>query len=188
MDLNVSPDIGALWCYLIVAILGAWVAVRQIQLRLGGIGGIWFHPKTWVLFAAYLSVPIVLFWLLDRTGATTDTSLFAAALVGVGYERIITGQTDTLRPPGDISRFWTPFLAYADSVARTVRERIARGQSRVDERVIAQIAASDQSFARFLALPVAALPMPPHSTGRLRPSTRRQPDRVPFMSASAKLG
>jgi hypothetical protein len=92
---------------------------------------------------------VVLFWLLDRTGATTDTSLFAAVLVGVGYERIITGQTDTHRAPGDISRFWTPFLAYADSVARTVREHIARDQARVDERVMAEIAATEQSFTNF---------------------------------------
>lgn len=150
MDLSVSPDVDALWCYLIVGVVAAWVAVRQIQSRLGGIGGIWFQPKTWVLFVAYLIVPLVLFWLLDRTGAATDTSLFAAVLVGVGYERIITGQSDTLRAPGDISRFWTPFLAYADSVARTVRERIARDQARVDERVVAQIAASEESYANFL--------------------------------------
>src|SRR5262252_1159508 len=97
MELGFSPDISAFWCYLIVGGLGAWVAGRQIQLRLGGIRGIWFQPRTWILFIAYLAVPVGLFWLLDRTGATTDTSLFAAVLVGIGYERIISGQSGTLR-------------------------------------------------------------------------------------------
>jgi hypothetical protein len=119
-------------------------------MRLGGIKDIWFQPRTWILFIAYLAVPVALFWLLDRTGAITDTSLFAAVLVGVGYERIITGQSGTLRALGDISRLWTPFLAYADSVERRVREIIARNQSRVDERVIGEIAASDQSYGQFL--------------------------------------
>jgi hypothetical protein len=94
MDLGVSPDLSALWCYLTVGALGAWVAVREIRKRFGGIAGIWLQSRTWELFLAYVAVPLGLFWLLDRTAAIADTSLFAAALVGVGYERIITGQTD----------------------------------------------------------------------------------------------
>lgn len=133
MDLNVSPDLDAYCCYGLVLALGAWIGARQISGRLGGIRAIWFFPRTWLLFLAYLVVPVGLFWLLDRTGAINDTSFFAAVLVGVGYERIITGASDTLHAPGNASRFWTPFLAYADSVARLVREQIARRQSRLDE-------------------------------------------------------
>jgi chemotaxis protein MotB len=150
MELSFSPDVSAFWCYLIVGVLGAWVAGRQIQKRFGGIGGIWFQRRTWILFIAYLAVPVGLFWLLDRTDAIPDTSLFAAVLVGVGYERIIAGQSGTLRAPGDISQFWTPFLAYANSVERKIREKIDRNQSRVDERVIRKISATDQSYTQFL--------------------------------------
>jgi hypothetical protein len=149
MDLNVSPDLDALYCYGIVLVLGAATAIRQISTRLVGIGGIWLVPRTWLLFAAYIGVPIGLFWLLDRTGAMVDTSLFAAILVGVGYERIITGRNDTLRAPGEVSQFWTPFIAYGDRVARSVREKIARSQRRLDERVIAGIV---EDATRFKAL------------------------------------
>jgi hypothetical protein len=64
---------------------------------------------------------VTLFWLLDRTGALVDTSLFAAVLVAVGYERILSGDDQTLRAPGEVSQFWTPFLAMADNVAKRVR-------------------------------------------------------------------
>jgi hypothetical protein len=159
VDLSVSPDVGALWCYLIVGVLGALAAVRQIQRRMSGMRGIWVQPRTWILFLAYLLVPVVLFWLLDRTDAGTDTSLFAAVLVGVGYERIITGQTDPLHsPPAEISRFWTPFLNYVESEVDAVRERIHRKQGRADERVVAEIAGNDDLFNKFLAFARSRLP------------------------------
>jgi hypothetical protein len=152
MDLTVSPDLEAYWCYAIVVVLGAWVGARQVNKRLGGIRGIWLQIRTWVLFLAYLAVPVGLFWLLDRTGAIADTSFFSAVLIGVGYERIITGQSDTVRTPEEVSRFWTPFLAYADSVERSARQRTARDQSRLDERVIAKIANDPAIYDRFLEL------------------------------------
>lgn len=153
MDLNVSPDLDAYYCYGIVLLLGAWTGARQISVRLGGIRGIWLAPRTWLLFLAYLGVPVGLFWLLDRAGAINDTSFFAAVLVGVGYERIITGGSETIQAPGQASRFWTPFLAYADRVAALVREQIARRRSRLDERLIAAISDDPK---RYQALEVLA--------------------------------
>jgi|GEM_PF-2064240 hypothetical protein len=152
MDLGVSPDLDAYWCYGVVVLLGGWVGFRQVGRRLGGIAWIWLQPRTWLLFGAYLGVPLGLFWLLDRTGAVADTSLFAAALIGIGYERIITGQNSTVRAPGDVSSFWTPFLAYADDLERAVRQRTARDQGRLDERIVATVAASAQTYEPFLAL------------------------------------
>lgn len=81
----------------------------------------------------------MLFWLLDRTGAITDTSLFAAVLIGIGYERIIAGGNQTLRAPGDVSALWEPFLAYADKVAKVVLDRGAQNQLRLAEKIIAEI-------------------------------------------------
>ncbi|HLY54144.1 MAG TPA: hypothetical protein VKS60_01220 [Stellaceae bacterium] len=152
MDLGVSPDIDAVWCYGFVSVLGAWVGARQIRGRLGGIKGIWFQRRAWFLFIAYTAVPIVLFWLLDRTGAVTDTSLFAAVLIGLGYERILSGQDDALRVPGPVSSFWTPFLAYADTVTRAVADQTARDQTRLDEELIATIAAKPERYAALEAL------------------------------------
>jgi hypothetical protein len=152
MDLSVSPDIAAYYCYAIVFALGAWTGFRQVSTRLGGIRGIWLVPRTWLLFLAYLAVPVGLFWLLDRTSAITDTSFFAAVLIGVGYERIIAGSNETIQAPGQASRFWTPFLTYADSVERSVREQIARNQARIDERVIGKIAEDPAKFEALEAL------------------------------------
>jgi hypothetical protein len=149
VDLVISPDLNAFCCYSVVTLLGAWVGVRQISSRLAGVWGIWFVARTWLLFLAYVLVPVILFWLLDRTGATTDTSLFAAVLIGGGYERIITGQSGTIRIPGDLSQFWTPFLAYGDTVEKAVRERLARDRVRLDNRIISMIASSAASYDRF---------------------------------------
>ncbi len=154
MDLTVSPDLAAYVCYGIVFLLGIFVAAVQVKKRLGGMDGVWFVARTWLLFIAYVAVPVVLFWLLDRTGAITDTSLFAAALIGVGYERIITGGDQTLRAPGDVSALWTPFVAYADKVAKLVLERGAQNKLRLAEKIIAEIM---EVPARYVALEAFAL-------------------------------
>ncbi len=90
MDLAISPDLSALCCYTIVAIVGAWVAGRQIAGRLSGIPGLWLEWRTYLLFMLYTAVPLAMFWLLDRGGAIADTSVFAAVLVGLGYQQIIS--------------------------------------------------------------------------------------------------
>lgn len=147
MDLSVSPDLAAYICYGIVFLLGMFVAVVQVKKRLGGMDGVWFVARTWILFLAYVAVPVALFWLLDRTGAISDTSLFAAVLVGVGYERIITGGSQTLRAPGDVSALWTPFVAYADKVAKVVLERGAQNQMRLAEKIITEIIGVPDRYA-----------------------------------------
>jgi hypothetical protein len=93
-----------------------------------------------------------LFLLLDRTSALSDTSLFGAVLVGVGYERIIAGSSQNLRAPGEVSQLWTPFLAYADRVAQIVWRQSARAQARLAERVIASIVEEPQRYAALEAL------------------------------------
>jgi hypothetical protein len=140
MDLNVSPDLEAFWCYGIVALIGAFVAIGQIRQRIGKIEGIWFIPRTWWLFTLYVAVPVALFWLLDRTGAINDTSFFAAILVGFGYQGILAGGNQTLRAPGEVSQFWTPFVAYADRIAQLVRDQDAQKRRHLADRVIASVA------------------------------------------------
>ena len=177
MDLSVSPDLDAYFCYAFVFVLGAIAAYSQVSKRLGSIAGIWLVPRTWLLFSMYVAVPVVLFWLLDRTGAITDTSVFAAVLVGIGYERIIAGGAagaagaagagpggaPALRAPGEVSQFWTPFLAYADRVERLVRERTQARQQRLVDRIIAEIVQDPprltalQNLAMRFAPDVAAL-------------------------------
>lgn len=135
-------------------VLGIVVAVGEVRKRLGTMEGFWLLPGTWVLFAAYVAVPVALFWLLDRTGAVNDTSLFAAFLIGFGYQGIITGGNQSLRAPGDVSAMWTPFVAYADRVAKAALERGARNQRRLAEKVIVEIM---KEQARYDALQALAL-------------------------------
>jgi hypothetical protein len=151
----VSPDLAAYVCYGFVLLLGVVVAVGQVRKRLGGMEGIWYVPHTWILFAAYAAVPVVLFWFLDRTGAINDTSLFAAILIGVGYERIISGGNQALRAPGEVSALWTPFVAYADKVSRIVLERGARDQLRLAEKIITEIVGNEVRYRNLEALALA---------------------------------
>ena len=84
MDLSVSPDLDARWCYLIVLLCGLISARSQLYKRFVDfkVSGAWLVPSTWLVFAIYLAIPIALFWLMDRMNALNDTSLFAALLVG----------------------------------------------------------------------------------------------------------
>jgi len=103
-----------------------------------------------------------LFWLLDRTGAINDTSFVAAVFVGVGYERILSGQGDP-KVPAVIAGFWTPFSSFADSISARVSKRIADRIFRFDRLLIARIAESGETvdvfknLARSLARDVGSL-------------------------------
>ncbi len=145
MDLSVSPDLSAYVCYGIVFLLGVFVAVVQVKKRLIG-DGIWLVPQTWFLVTAYVGVPVVLYWLLDRTGAISDTSLFSAVLVGIGYERIITGGNQSVRAPGDVSSLWTPFLAYVDKIAKVVLERISQRQFVLADKIVTEITSDPNRY------------------------------------------
>ena len=162
MDLSFSPDVDARICYLIVLVCALIAAYRQVDRRLETFPGSWTETPTWLLYASYALVPMGLFWLLDRTGAINDTSAVAAALVGVGYERILSGKGPT-SVPATLAGFWTPFVAFADSITARVSKRIAERIFRFDRRLIDEVAAEAQRFdalmslARSLARDVQAL-------------------------------
>jgi hypothetical protein len=163
MDLSVSPDIEAYWSYLIVLVLGVFVAIRQVSTRLEGFKDVWLVGDTWVLFFAYVAVPLALFWLLDRTDAVKDSSLFAALLVGVGYERILAGGNGGLAAPQSVAGYWSPFVAYANRVAEKIRNAARRADRRLQKRLLARIVADPARYqalvdlARSLTPDVAAL-------------------------------
>lgn len=139
MDLSLSPDFDAFYCYGVVLAVGAFVGASQVRQRIGEIEGVWLIGRTWWLLAVYTAVPVVLFWFLDRSGAINDTSFFAAVLVGFGYQSIMTGGSQVVRAPGEVSQFWTPFIAYADRIAKLVRDHDAQRRRRLADRIIAEI-------------------------------------------------
>lgn len=148
MDLGVSPDLDAFYCYAVVFALGVLTALNQISTRLGSFKGRWIMVNTWLLFFAYSFVPVVLFWALDRTNALHDTSLFAAILVGVGYQQILSGGLASIQPAGDISKIWQPFAAWADSIADRIRDRIQVNDSRFDAKLLQVVRADPTKFER----------------------------------------
>ena len=147
MDLSFSPDIDARICYLIVLLCASFAAYRQVDRRLTTYPGSWKVWPTWLLYLSYVAVPIGLFWLLDRTGAINDTSAVAAAIVGVGYERILSGQGQP-GIPTSLAGFWAPFSSFADAISARVSKRIAERLFAFDRRVMAEMA----DAARFDAL------------------------------------
>jgi len=158
VDLSVSPDIEAYICYAIVFFLGAVTAVIQINRALGNLGGVWLIPRTWLLFSMYLMVPIILFWFLDRTGAITDTSLFAAVLVGVGYAGIMNGTSKTISPASSLAQFWTPFQAYADEVQKSVLQRTKRNEDRLMDGLVTSVIADHARYAPLERLAMSLSP------------------------------
>src|SRR6266481_2032705 len=152
MDMNVSPDLEAFCCYGLVLVLGLAVAWSQVSRRLGKLPGQWIMVNTWLLFFAYTMVPVILFWFLDRTNALHDTSLFAAVLVGFGYQHILTGSLGGIRAPTGASKFWQPFGVWADNISDRIRERIVANSSRFDERLLSTIRTDDAKFSALKAV------------------------------------
>lgn len=121
--LSFSPDWDARYCYLIVLGCGILSALVQVQGRLDTLRNkaiyAWSLWTTWLVFGTYLIIPLMLFWLLDRTGALQDTSLFAALLVGLAYPVVLAGGS-SLKPAGGIAGVVGWLTKAADAlVART---------------------------------------------------------------------
>jgi len=135
-----------------VLVLGLITALGQMSKRLAKLPGKWIMVNTWLLFFAYTFTPVALFWLLDRSNAIHDTSLFAAILVGLGYQQVLSGELTSIRAPGDISKVWQPFAAWADLVADRIRNRILRNESLFDERLLAAVREDATKFENLRAL------------------------------------
>ncbi|HZL26262.1 MAG TPA: hypothetical protein VFC39_07000 [Acidobacteriaceae bacterium] len=153
--MNVSPDVQAYYCYLIVLLLAMYTALRQISERLKESPGKWIMVNTWFLFFAYTLLPLGLFWLLDRTNAAHDTSLFAAVLVGMGYQQVLSGTLTTVRAPADVSKLMQPFATWADSIAKRITDRIAVNTFELDTRLITKILNDKDSFDALNAVAMA---------------------------------
>ena len=152
MDLSMSPDLEAFHCYLIVILVGVFVAFSRVRNSLNGFSNIWTMRRTWTLLFLYAAVPVALYWFLDRTGAIQDTSLFSALIVGLGYERILAGSNSTLQTPENLSQLWSPLLAYANRTAEEIGIKAHRKDMRLRRALIARISADDKLIQAFLDL------------------------------------
>jgi hypothetical protein len=144
-SLSVSPDIQAWYCYAVAFLAGFIVAYVKLRRFFEGKPGAWGVVSTWGLFAAYALIPVALFWFLDRTGSIHDTSLFAALLVGFGYQQVLTGSSSAARVPADMGKWWQPFQDWANWTAGRVLDRIILRRDRFAEWVIPRIRNDPQS-------------------------------------------
>ncbi len=183
MDLSISPDIPAYWAYLIVLALGFFAAVRQVHQRLASYEAIWLVPGTWLLLILYLAVPLILFWLLDRTGAVRDTSLFAALLVGGGYERILAGAGQSgITADQGILRLWDPFLAYADRLASGIGTRLFVISRRLKQRLVTHVLEDpDGKLERLKELALRMSERPDSLQRRLQSANQKERERAELL-------
>jgi hypothetical protein len=72
VDFALSPDWPALWCYFIILAIGFVAATVQINRLFPGFPQAWLMMSNWVLFAAFLLLPVLLFWFLDRTAGGAE--------------------------------------------------------------------------------------------------------------------
>ena len=138
MNLNVSPDLDARYCYVIVFACGVIASGVQIyrRLRLRNVTGIWLEPGTWMLLGIYLSVPIALFWLMDRYGALNDSGLFAAVLIGAAYPAILSGGFGGIKAPDGLTAIWKPIDGLADTVTTWITNRTQRNSRRFETWIV----------------------------------------------------
>lgn len=153
---DLSPDLPAYLCYYLVLLAGSAVSLVKVQALLASSPRRWNHLRTWVIFLAYASVPVALFWLSDYTNALRDTSLFSAFIIGFGYRQVLSGEYKIITPSKEVSKLWSPFEAWAsslrDAILMTNRRRTDALEARVRERISGNGITQDEEKDRVAAL------------------------------------
>lgn len=180
-----SPDVPAYVCYLLIAVAGGIVAVNTINALLLLAENRWAFAGTWVLFFAYTTLPIVLFWFLDYTGAVHDTALFAALVVGFGYRQIFAGGVQGISMAGQTAALWKPFEAWVNQVSTRIGSRNKLYMDQFAEKVKSATAAKPSQLEKFESIVFAntdnvagltAAVAPAAGTGHPNADTRRRVD------------
>lgn len=147
-----SPDVAAYLSYLIVIICGAVVARARVSGLLQAYEDRWAFMGTWLVFFAYVAVPVALFWFLDYTNAIHDTSIFAALLVAIGYQQVFAGGVQGIAMPTQSAALWAPFEAWVGRIADRIETLNKRYLDRFDEQVRASIASRPDGINKLRAL------------------------------------
>lgn len=154
MDLSISPDWDARLCYAVVFACGLISAQFQLHKRFQDlkITGFWLVPNTWLVFAIYLAIPLGLFWLMDRMSALSDTSLFAALLVGLAYPAILAGGFGGIKAPGGLDGVLKPLEAFTDAVIKSVIKVVARNEKRFEDFIVERMRFDKAIYEEVLAV------------------------------------
>jgi hypothetical protein len=130
-----SPDVPAVYCYVLVVVVGLFVGRAYVNERLKDYPDRWAFLSAWLLLLAYWMIPPLLFWFLDYTGAVQDSSLFAAVLVAFGYRQVFAGSIQGVTLTGQTAGLWKPFQAWVDKVAERINDRQGRYIDRFAEHL-----------------------------------------------------
>jgi hypothetical protein len=154
MNLSISPELDARICYIVVLCCGVVAARVQISRRLQvrKVTGIWVEPGTWLMFLIYLAAPLALFWLMDRSGAISDTALFAAILIGASYPAILSGSFGGLRAPEGLVEIWKPIDSLADVVTTWITRRAERDSRSLESWIVSRMVADPAAMTAILQL------------------------------------
>jgi hypothetical protein len=201
-----SPDIPAYYSYLIVSLFGAVVAISTVNDRLTLIPDRWGFRDTWALFFAYSAVPVVLFWFLDYGSVIQDTSLYAAVLVGFGYQSIFGGSIQSISLPADSASFWKPFQAWVSAVSDRIAAKQKTYQDNFVRRLELKIAGDPDLILKLLGIvkdhlpeaitppaapsqPTPAAPPPAQQTAAAQSAAQPAPNPAPIVTpaTSAQL-
>lgn len=145
-----SPDLDAWQCYLIVALLGLVIAVvRIVRLNDGKeLPGRWVYVQTWLLLFVYVFMPLLLFAVLDWTGVINDTSLLAAVVVALSYDRILAGGMEGVKAPVFILFWWQSIKNWSNEVSQHLQEREDYREERFKDRLQYQVSCDDKKFVK----------------------------------------
>ncbi|HZP98686.1 MAG TPA: hypothetical protein VFB13_04050 [Reyranella sp.] len=135
---TLSPDIDARFCYLIVMLAGMLTAVREVDSRLAHIPGAWNDIGAHRLFGFLWLTPVIIFFLLDHTGAINDTSPVAALVVALTYSAFVAGAGHSL--PRQVTGLWAKLLGDPDRIQ-------ANAQARMQARLFQYVRAATRDIA-----------------------------------------
>ncbi len=141
-----SPDWDSRLCYLVVFVCALLSARIQLSGRLDILKEktiyAWGLSSTWFVYSVYLSIPLLLFWFLDRTGALLDTSVFSALLVGLAYPAILSGGT-SLKTTDGLSGVFSWLNKATDSLVSKTLGLVAL-KGRIFERAVVKHLTQDK--------------------------------------------
>lgn len=146
MDQLTSPDLPVFWCYALVTLVGLFVARRNVAKSLAGMDAKWRFASTWLLFAAYLLLPVFLFWLLAWTDVVHDTSVVAAVIVGLGYQQVATTGVAGISIRGQL-QIWQPFEAWSNGIAQRIIDRHVNDRVTAFDRLEVKISDNEEARA-----------------------------------------
>jgi hypothetical protein len=160
VDLTISPDWDARWCYGVVFLCAVLSARVQVLKRFSALNFptllVWRVPNTWLIFLVYLLLPMALFWFMDRMGALSDTSLFSALLVGLAYPAILAGGFGGLKGPSGLDGILKPLTLFVDSVVTAVNRKLARNEKKFEDYLVKRMMASDKMLKQMQELAESA--------------------------------